>query len=109
MRRLKVLFLPHPLEEVNNNWGMDLITAIDPHHDLSIFDSSKAPEPQFENIEAVVDMGGNIGKELAQVLAYLNSKPEVFRFSTFRQLSGAWSHGREPTAPERLASCGVET
>ena len=49
------------------------------------------------------------GKELAQVLAYLNSKPEVFRFSTFRQLSGAWSHGREPTAPERLASCGVET
>ena len=69
MRRLKVLFLPHPLEEVNNNWGMDLITAIDPHHDLRIFDSSKASEPQFENIEAVVDMGGNIGKELAQVAA----------------------------------------
>ena len=69
MRRLKVLFLPHPLEEVNNNWGMDLITAIDPHHDLRIFDSSKASEPQFENIEAVVDMGGNIGKELAQIAA----------------------------------------
>ena len=69
MRRLKVLFLPHPLEEVNNHWGRDLITAIDPHHDLSIFDSSNAPEPQFENIEAVVDMGGNIGKELAQVAA----------------------------------------
>ena len=69
MRRLKVLFLPHPLEEVNNDWGSDLITAIDPHHDLSIFDRTKAPEPQFENIEAVVDMGGNIEKELAPIAA----------------------------------------
>ena len=69
MRRLKVLFLPHPLEEVNNDWGSDLITAIDPHHDLRIFDRTKAPEPQFENIEAVVDMGGNIEKELAPIAA----------------------------------------
>ena len=69
MRRLKVLFLPHPLEQVNNDWGMDLVTSIDPHHDLRIFDRTKAPEPQFENIEAVVDMGGNLEKELAPIAA----------------------------------------
>ena len=53
MRRLKVLFLPHPLEQVNNDWGRDLVASIDPHHDLRIFDRTKAPKPQFENIEAV--------------------------------------------------------
>ena len=69
MRRLKVLFLPHPLEQVNNDWGRDLVASIDPHHDLRIFDRTKDPEPQFENIEAVVDMGGNIEKELAPIAA----------------------------------------
>ena len=69
MRRLRVLFLPHPLEQVNNDWGRDLVASIDPHHDLRIFDRTKAPEPQFENIEAVVDMGGNIEKELAPIAA----------------------------------------
>lgn len=69
MRRLKVLFLPHPLEQVNNDWGRDLVASIDPHHDLRIFDRTKDPEPQFENIEAVVDMGGNLEKELAPIAA----------------------------------------
>lgn len=69
MRRLKVLFLPHPLEQVNNDWGRDLVASIDPHHDLRIFDRTKDPETQFENIEAVVDMGGNLEKELAPIAA----------------------------------------
>ena len=69
MRRLKVLFLPHPLEQVNNEWGRDLVASIDPHHDLRIFDRTKDPETQFENIEAVVDMGGNLEKELAPIAA----------------------------------------
>ena len=60
MRRLKVLYLPHPIEGVNVDWGDDIIDAIRPHHDLRVFDRQQPPEPQFQGVEAIVDLGGNI-------------------------------------------------
>ena len=63
MRQLKVLFLPHPLDEVNVAWGRDLLTAIGDHHDLRVFDRDQPAEPQFQDVEAIVDVGGNIRAE----------------------------------------------
>ena len=63
MRQLKVLFLPHPLDEVNVAWGRDVLTAIGDHHDLRVFDRDQPAEPQFQDVEAIVDVGGNIRAE----------------------------------------------
>ena len=69
MRRLKVLYLPHPAEGVNVDWGNDLITAISAHHDLRVFDRQQPPEPQFQGVEAIVDLGGNITGEYLALAA----------------------------------------
>ena len=69
MRRLKVLYLPHPAEGVNVDWGKDLIEAISPHHDLRIFDRQQPPDPQFQEVEAIVDLGGNITGEYLAMAA----------------------------------------
>ena len=67
MRQLKVLYLPHPLDEVNVAWGRDLLTAIGDHHDLRVFDRDLPTEPQFENVESIVDVGGNIRAEWVDI------------------------------------------
>ena len=69
MRRLKVLYLPHPLEAVNADWGDHIIEAIRPEHELRLFDRDQSPEPQFQGVEAIVDLGGNItGEYLAMAV-----------------------------------------
>jgi phosphoglycerate dehydrogenase-like enzyme len=67
MRQLKVLFLPHPLDEVNVAWGRDVLAAIGDHHDLRVFDRDLAAEPQFQDVEAIVDVGGNIPAEWVDI------------------------------------------
>lgn len=67
MRQLKVLYLPHPLHEVNVAWGRDLLAAIGDHHDLRVFDRDLPAEPQFEDVEAIVDVGGNIRAEWVDI------------------------------------------
>jgi glyoxylate reductase len=67
MRQLKVLYLPHPMNEVNVAWGRDLLTAIGDHHDLRVFDRDLPAEPQFEDVEAIVDVGGNISAEWVDI------------------------------------------
>ena len=69
MRRLKVLYLPHPAEGVNVDWGKDVIDAISPDHDVSVFDRQQPPEPQFQGVEAIVDLGGNITGEYLAMAA----------------------------------------
>ncbi len=64
MRQLKVLFLPHPNEELATPWGVDVVAAVSAQHELRIFDRKKAAAPQFEQIEVIVDLGGNISPEL---------------------------------------------
>ena len=69
MRRLKVLYLPHPAEGVNVDWGKDVIDAISPDHDVRVFDRQQPPEPQFQGVEAIVDLGGNITGEYLSMAA----------------------------------------
>ena len=69
MRRLKVLYLPHPAEGVNADWGKDVIDAINPDHDVRVFDRQQPAEPQFQGVEAIVDLGGNITGEYLALAA----------------------------------------
>lgn len=69
MRRLRVLYVPHPVDEIHIPWGQDVITAVGRRHDLHVFDRRQPAAPQFEGIEAVVDLGGNISAELIDLAA----------------------------------------
>ena len=69
MRRLNVLYFPHPSEDVNLEWGEHIIQAIRDQHDLRVFDRSQPAEPQFCDIEVIVDLGGNISAEFVDVAA----------------------------------------
>ena len=69
MRRLKVLYLPHPLDDINDAWGDNILSAIGADHDVRVFDRSQAAEPQFQNIEVIVDLGGNIRAEWVDLAA----------------------------------------
>ena len=73
-RRLNALYLPHPIEEVNTTWGDDVLAAISDRHDLRIFDRHQPAEPQFRDVEVVVDLGGNITPELVDVAARVGVK-----------------------------------
>lgn len=66
MRTLNVLFLPHP-NDVLKSWNTEITDLISRTHNLSIFDRSASPRPQFENIEVIVDLGGNITKDLISI------------------------------------------
>jgi phosphoglycerate dehydrogenase-like enzyme len=67
MRHLNVLFVPHPTAEVQVPWGDHVIECIGPRHELRVFDRASASEPQFEDIEAVVDLGGNMTAEMIEI------------------------------------------
>ena len=60
MRRLQVLYLPHPVPELHTPWGEHALAAISAHHDVRILDRGKPLDPQFAGIEAIVDLGGQI-------------------------------------------------
>ena len=67
---IKVLFLPHPIIEIANPWGMDVVKAIDDRHDLNICEYDKPLAPQFESVDVVIDHGGSAGtREMADIAA----------------------------------------
>jgi len=58
--RLKILFLaPPPHQKIP--WENDVIEAIDPRHELVLFDLSAPAKEQFANVDVVIDFGGNMG------------------------------------------------
>jgi len=59
MRRVKVLFLPQP--GVDPVWQEEVVAAVSPRHDISIYESRMPLEPQFNGVEAVIDTGGSVG------------------------------------------------
>ena len=69
MRQLNVLYVPHPTANLTVPWGDDLVKAVGEYHNLRIFDPHQDAEPQFEGIEAVVDLGGNINADLVGIAA----------------------------------------
>lgn len=59
MRRIKVLLLQIPgLDPV---WLNEANRALSVRHDVAIFDPALPMVPQFEGVEAVVDLGGSVG------------------------------------------------
>ncbi|MDA0337191.1 MAG: NAD(P)-dependent oxidoreductase, partial [bacterium] len=69
MRKLNVLFMPHPVAAIANPWDHDVIEAIGTRHALRVFDREQPVEPQLENIEVIVDLGGNITPQWLQLAA----------------------------------------
>lgn len=55
--RLKVLFLPHPLL-LREPWLGDLRKAIGTQHELVLFDEEAPWDPQFRDVDVVIDQGG---------------------------------------------------
>jgi phosphoglycerate dehydrogenase-like enzyme len=66
---LKVLYLPHPVEDINVEWGENLITTLCDRFDVRVFDRDQDLADQFQGREAVVDLGGNISGNLIDVAA----------------------------------------
>ena len=69
MRRLEVLFLPHPVAAIATPWTTDVIEAVSARHNLRIFDRAQPAAPQLAGIEAIVDLGGNISPDLLAAAA----------------------------------------
>jgi len=68
MRDIKVLYLPHPTLSVEQKNSF-LSKQIGEKFNLRIFDRSVDPIPQFDGIEVIVDLGGNITAELIRIAA----------------------------------------
>ena len=56
MRRVKVIYLP--LEDQDIIWRDSFVEVFGDRHDTTIYDGTKPIEPQFADVEVVVDMGG---------------------------------------------------
>ena len=59
LKRLNVLYLRLP--EADPLWQDEIIKAVSPRHNLAIYDPGKPLAPQFQGVEAVLDVGGSVG------------------------------------------------
>ena len=59
MRRVKVLYMQKRIE--SSVWEQTVVPMISDHHDVVVYDEDKPLAPQFQGIEAVVDLGGSTG------------------------------------------------
>ncbi|MFM8577908.1 MAG: NAD(P)-dependent oxidoreductase [Planctomycetaceae bacterium] len=57
--RLNVIYLPG--RGADPTWEREVVAAIGPKHNLTIYDESKPLAPQFADVDAVVDLGGSWG------------------------------------------------
>lgn len=57
--RLNVIYLPG--KGADPMWEREVVAAIGPKHNLTIYDESKPLAPQFAEVDAVVDLGGSWG------------------------------------------------
>ena len=73
MRDIKVLYLPHPVGAVEQKNSL-LSEQLRREFNFRIFDRSVAPNPQFDGIEVIVDLGGNITAELISIAAQAGVK-----------------------------------
>ena len=59
LKRLNVLYLRLPAADPL--WQDEIIKAVSPRHNLAIYDPGKPLAPQFQGVEAVLDVGGSVG------------------------------------------------
>src|SRR5262245_59348739 len=81
MKRLNVLFLPHPRGEIMfKPWVEDVIAAIGNRHDLRLLDLDRPYPPQFAGLDVVIDHGGEWGKRQVADRANLAvNKPRLWQ------------------------------
>jgi len=68
--RLNVVYLPG--RGADPTWEREVVAAIGPKHNLTIFDESQPLAPQFAEVDAVVDLGGSWGRR-----EHLDAAPKV--------------------------------
>ena len=73
MKSMKVLYLPHPIKAVEEKNDF-LSRQIAEEFPLRIFNRNASAKPQFENIEVIVDLGGNITPELVTIASQATVK-----------------------------------
>src|SRR5579872_1213274 len=59
MNRLRVLFLPPPAGQ--HPYSNNVVEIVGVRHDLSLCDYDKPFEPQFRDVDVVIDSGGSMG------------------------------------------------
>ena len=59
MSRQKVLLLP--LEKLQSPWCDDVIAALGDRHEIRLLDKTQSLEPQFTEVDVVIDQGGSVG------------------------------------------------
>ena len=59
MTSLNVMFLPLP--GVPKMFGDEVVKAVGKNHHIVIFDHDEEMAPQFDGVEAIVDLGGSVG------------------------------------------------
>jgi phosphoglycerate dehydrogenase-like enzyme len=57
--RLNVIYLPG--RGMDPAWQREVVAAIGPRHNLTVYDESQPLAPQFAEVDAVVDLGGSWG------------------------------------------------
>jgi phosphoglycerate dehydrogenase-like enzyme len=61
IRRLKVVFLPHPIrDDMFVPWGSDVLDAIGDRHDVIMYDMTKPADAQLAGADVVIDHGGQL-------------------------------------------------
>lgn len=68
--RLNVIYLPG--RGMDPAWQREVVAAIGPRHNLTIYDETRPLGPQFADVDAVVDLGGSWGTR-----AMLDAAPKV--------------------------------
>jgi D-3-phosphoglycerate dehydrogenase len=66
-KRMNVLFLPPPSHR-REPWSQAIVNAIADKHNLKVCDYEAPLQPQFENVDVVIDSGGSMGtREMADL------------------------------------------
>ncbi|MDE0218109.1 MAG: hypothetical protein OXJ90_02465 [Spirochaetaceae bacterium] len=60
--------MPHPAG-IDPSWADDVVATIAGSHELRVFDAEREATAQFEGVEVIVDLGGNISGELIEAAA----------------------------------------
>ncbi|MEE2659421.1 MAG: 2-hydroxyacid dehydrogenase [Candidatus Latescibacterota bacterium] len=67
---MKVVFLPHPV--VGSPWHDHIVNLLEARYDVHILDHDCDLPSQFEDVRAVVDLGGNAEAEVLAAMAEAN-------------------------------------
>jgi len=112
MRRVKVIFLSH--EGQDEQWQNSVAEIFGDAHAWSLYDRSKPIEPQFADVEVVVDIGGaNMTPELVAAATacklwhILTVGYETFDMDTMRKAGIPVSNVPGSTSAPGLANCAV--